>query len=253
MTGDAGANLVVFPPLANDPEMLKPLDLAGLPGLAGPPRVYTYPGVGGRPRQSGFRFRDAADEMSRAASGPLDAVGLAAGAYALADLLLAAPERVRSVFIACSPPTPVGAERRAADRARAEAARPGMDQVVAATIARWFTPEAVAADAPGVRLARERLLALDPATWADFWLAIAARTTLGSAAVSAIRQPVTIVVPERDMAGGAPGLESLHRQLPLSRIVRIPGPHMVTLECPGPVREAIAGHLAWARAVSPAG
>lgn len=114
--------------------MLAPLGVAGLPEPGPPPNVYWYPGIAGRPRRPGFRFRDAADEILATVTGPLDVAGLAAGAYAVADLLAAAP-----------------------------------------------------------------------------------------------------------------GLAFLHRLLPCSRLIRIPGPHMVTLECPEQVREAIASHLAWVR------
>ncbi|HEY0248146.1 MAG TPA: hypothetical protein VGC45_07775 [Gryllotalpicola sp.] len=244
----AEATLVVLPPVANDPETIALLELGRLGLPADRVVVHRYPGHGGRPRQPGFRFADVAEELVREIDGPIDVVGLAIGAYAVAELLLRHPDRIRSALIAASPFADIGPEQRARDRARADAAAPGMTAVVGETLARWFTPGAVERDAQGVRIARERLLAMDPAVWSDVWIAISERSTIGPEQAASVTQPVSIVVPRHDAAGGAPGLERLHAHLPVSRLVYVDGPHMVNLERPRNVLAAIGSHLEWVAA-----
>ncbi len=246
-----GSTLVVLPPLANDPEALEPLELDALGSGADRISVFRYPGHGGRRRQEGLRFADIADEVVARHEGPLDIVGLAIGSYVAAELLIDHADRIRSVLVSSSPFTDITSAQRDLDRARALASADGMERLVEETLARWFTPLAIGRDVPGVRVARDRLLAMEPGVWSDFWLAIAERTTIGAERAVGIDRPVTVVAPLHDGGTGRPGLELTHRILPRSRLLYVDGPHMVNLERPRNVLAAIDNHLAWVASGGP--
>lgn len=241
---ESESTVVVLPPIGNGVDAVRALELerAGIRA----PRIPLFPGQGGAPRRAGATFADHADEVAAAHDGPLHVIALAIGAYTAAELLLRHPHRVASLVIACSSPGPVADEARARDAARgSQALETGMAPLVEQTIGRWFTPAAVAADHPGVRYARARLAAMEPAAWNDMWSAISRRSTVDADAAAQVAVPVSVVVPLHDAAGAALTLPPLHRQFPRSRLVYVDGPHMLGLERPENLLAAVDGHVAW--------
>lgn len=245
----SNAPLVIFPPVATDPNALDLLELDRIDPA--PSRIfqYAYPGHGGRPRPEGFTFREVMDEVAAqleaAGEGPADIAGIGIGAYVLTEFLLHRPELVRSGIVACSPLGPVPDEWRENDRQLGRSARSGMDDLIEPTLRRWFTGHAVDRDIPGIALARERLSDLDPLVWEDIWLAIAGRSTLDADQAARIDKPITIVAPLHDSSPNLRRLRELHDMLPLSRLLYVDGPHMVHLERPLNLLAALDSHLAW--------
>jgi pimeloyl-ACP methyl ester carboxylesterase len=92
-------------------------------------------------------------------------VGQSMGSVVARFAAVAAPTTWAGVTLAAGPAAAVPA---VAERG-GPALRSGMSAVLDETLARWFTPRALAADGPEVRYARERVLAMDPAAWAAAW------------------------------------------------------------------------------------
>jgi 3-oxoadipate enol-lactonase len=244
--------VVVFPPMAAAPDDLDPVHLERIDP---PPQrlvVHRYPGHGGADRSPGISFRAIADQVAddlAETGGPAHVVGLGMGSYVVAELLLHRPEQVASALVMGSPLGPVPADGRERDRQVGRSAADGMAPIVEPTLARWFTPWAVASGHPGVATARQRLRELDPAVWNDFWGAIAERSVLDDAAAADVRVPVTVVAPLHDPSPNPRRLAELAEALPLSRLVYVDGPHMLHAERPENVLAAVDSHLAWAAAL----
>jgi pimeloyl-ACP methyl ester carboxylesterase len=129
----------------------------------------------------------------------------------------------------------------------AEVEAVGMAGVIEATLARWFTPAALATvDHAGVAYARRRLEADDPAVFAAFWRALAGHDARGR--LGAVTVPVTVLGGWEDLATPVDRLLDLARRLPNSRTELLHGPHMLHLERPEAFAAAIGRHLAWAEA-----
>src|SRR5580658_7124782 len=115
----------------------------------------SYPGHGTRPRQPGWTHEGVAEEVAAAFDGPLDLVGVALGGLVVLQILVRHPDRIRSAVIACGGSvrdarTRIDALRKVAVGRGEAAVEGGMAAVVDETLARWFTPSAVAVGHPGV-------------------------------------------------------------------------------------------------------
>lgn len=236
-------DVVILPPLASGPDEIAALGLAKA-GIDQYETVF-FPGQGDTATRPGATFADQAHEViRRAGSRNVHVIALAIGAYAAAELVLRHSDRIASLVVVSSSPGPVADDARARDRDRASEADQGMAALVEGTLARWFTPAAIRADAPGVRTIRRRLTHMDPRAWHDLWVAIAGRRGLDASSSGAFDVPVTIVVPLGDQAAGA-SLPPLHDWFPRSRLLYVDGPHMVGLERPETLIAAIDSHFAW--------
>src|SRR5271166_4821806 len=101
--------------------------------------------------------------------------------------------------------------------------------VLQSTLERWFTPGALAdPDHPGVRYARERLLADRPEDFAAGWRAMSTHDVSGQ--LGEIRVPVTAIAGERDVSVPVFALEAIAKGVAHGRVVVLPGPHMLQLE-----------------------
>jgi len=210
-----------------------------------------YPGHGSRARQPGWNHEALVDEIAAGVDGPIDVIGVALGAAIAVTLIQHHPGRVRSAMLITGSP-PVDADSLVLERRRATAEanadlpqHGGMAVVPDAVLPRWFTPWAVRTDQPGVRYARERLLALDAQAWYDIWMAGPASPSLSSDELRRFTGPVTLVGGTNDFAEGLQGLAELHRIFPNSRFEIMPVSHMAQLEHPEFVSAAIDRHSAW--------
>jgi pimeloyl-ACP methyl ester carboxylesterase len=205
---------------------------------------HVFPGFGGRPRAaSAPDMGRLADEVAERYDGALDLVGVSMGGMVAQNVAVRHPHRVRSLFTACTgAATSPDAMLKRARAAEAD----GMEGVLDITLQRWFTQEARARrpEPPGVVYARDTLLALQPAAFADGWRAIATHDV--RARLPEVGVPTTCVAGEADAASPVARGEEIARLVPNCRLLILPGPHMMHLENPDGFSAALADHLAWA-------
>jgi 3-oxoadipate enol-lactonase len=202
---------------------------------------HEFPGFGARDRAPVTpTMASLADEVAQRYPGPLDLVGVSMGGMVGQNVAVRHPDRVRSLLTACT-----GAASDPAVMAQRAAAAEvgGMEAVLATTLERWFTPAALATPGhPGVDHARRTLLGLDPRAFADGWRAIATHDVREELAT--VRAPVTVVAGSADTASPVARAEEVAERTPDARLVVLDGPHMMHLEEPAALSDAIAEHLA---------
>jgi 3-oxoadipate enol-lactonase len=228
--------LVLLPPVGLDERCWDWLDL---PAAA---IRHVYPGFGRRPRDDQPADLDTwADEVAGLDDGePLDLVGISMGSMVAQHLAVRHPGRVNSLLLACTG----GSADPAVALARAAAADAGgITGTLDSTLQRWFTPAALAArpEHPGVGYARATLLALDPASWAAGWRAIARHDVL--AALGAVTAPTTCIAGRSDQSAPPERVRRLAAAIPGARLEMLDGPHMIHLENPAAFSAALAAHL----------
>jgi pimeloyl-ACP methyl ester carboxylesterase len=205
---------------------------------------HEWPGCGARPRAARRPDMAAlADEIAREYDGTLDLAGCSMGGMVGQHVAIRHPHRIRSLLMAC---TGASADP-AAMHDRAEAAeRGGMEGILGTTLQRWFTPEALAQrpEHPGVAYARATLLALDPASFADGWRAIA--THDARPRLEEVRARTTCVAGDADAAASVARVREVADGIPGARMVVVTGPHMLPLEQPAVFGDVLRTHLAWA-------
>jgi 3-oxoadipate enol-lactonase len=202
---------------------------------------HEFPGFG-RPRAGVTpTMASLADEVASAYEPPLHLIGVSMGGMVAQNVAVRHPDRVGSVLVACTG----AAAAPDVMQARADAAlQAGMEAVLASTLERWFTPAAIAQSPPhpGVRYARETLLALDPASFADGWRAIATHDVRDQ--LAGLRMPITAAAGTLDAASPLSRSQEIADRAPNARLVVMDGvPHMAHLERPERLSEVIADHL----------
>lgn len=211
---------------------------------------HDFPGFGGRPRwQEELAIERWADDAISRCGEPVDVIGVSLGGMVAQHIALRHPERVRSLLVACT-----GGHGDAAtmlERART-LEQDGIEATVEPTLARWFTEQVRAAEPPypGIEYVRRTLDALSAEAMADGWRVIATHNATGR--LGAVTAPVTCLAGAQDLAAPPARVEAMAAELPLSRAITIPGPHMLHLECPNAFRQAVREHLAWVDAQRPA-
>jgi len=225
--------LVLLPPVGLDERCWDWLDLPA------PAIRHVYPGFGHRPRDDRPADLDTwADEVAELGDGePLDLVGISMGSMVAQHLAVRHPGRVNSLLLACTG----GSADPAVALGRAAAAG-GMTGTLDSTLQRWFTAAALAArpEHPGVGYARATLLALDPASWAAGWRAIARHDVL--AALGAVTAPTTCIAGRSDQSAPPERVRRLAAAIPGARLEMLDGPHMIHLENPVAFSAALATH-----------
>jgi 3-oxoadipate enol-lactonase len=228
--------LVLLPPVGLDERCWDWLDLP-VPAIR-----HVYPGFGRRAPDGRAADLDVwADEVAALGDGePLDLVGISMGSMVAQHAAVRHPGRVRSLLLACTG----GSADPAVALARADAAEAsGMAGVADSTLERWFTAAALAArpEHRGVGYARATLLALDPASWAAGWRAIARHDVL--ARLGAVSAPTTCVAARDDVSAPLARVRRLAEAIPGARLEILDGPHMIHLENPAAFSAALAAHL----------
>lgn len=234
----AEASALFLHPVGLDRDCVTWLDLPDL-------RAVTLPGHGERRRaRPGLTLADAADEIVGHHTGRFHVVGASLGGMVAMHLALAHPDRVRSLVLACT--TPRGDPHVMRSRADDTEAR-GSAGMLAETMARWFTAEALERDpeAPPIGYARERLLAMRAGALADTWRAIGEHDVVDR--LGEIRVPVTCLAGRQDLSTPLAVMRDLAERLPDARLVELDAPHMAFLEKPREFSAAVADHLAWAQ------
>lgn len=204
---------------------------------------YTLPSHGDRaPLEAPATIDSFADDVLRHVGGRHDIVGVSMGGAVAQSIALRHPDCVRSLLLASST---AGGRGGAVHRERAEEAeRLGMAGVVDSHLARWFTADVVADGSdPGYQYARTRLLADDPEVFAASWRALGAHDRLSQ--LPSLRAPTTVLHCTQDVSSSIENKHHMIEAIPISRLVEIPGPHMVQLERPREFTRAVLDHLSW--------
>ena len=209
---------------------------------------FEYPGQGARARHAAWTLGDMARDIVAGHEGPLDVLGISTGVGVALELLVRHPQRIRSAILICSDTGPAETTAREAEQQADAVLKGGMAAVVEPTLTQWFTPFALRADLPGVRLAREALPNTDPQVWRDGLLAEAKSEPLPTDALKAIKQAVTIVGGMHGRPGSLRHAAQLHALIPISRFEIWPGSAMLHLEQPEFIRAILDKHSMWAPA-----
>jgi 3-oxoadipate enol-lactonase len=213
-----------------------------LPGVA--TVKHTFPGFGDRPRASEPpTMASLADEIVASYEGPLALAGVSLGGMVAQHAAVRHPQRVHSLLVAC---TGASADPATMEQRAAHVLADGMAGVLEETLARWFTPAALALrpEHPGVAYARRTLLALEPACFADGWLAIAGHDIV--ARLGEIAVPTSCLAGAADAASPVARTKEISERVPGARFVVLDGPHTMHLERPVEFAAALAEHLLWA-------
>jgi 3-oxoadipate enol-lactonase len=226
-----GPALVLLHPVGLDRSFWPPL----LPQAAARQRVIAVDLAGHGESPPAPAGRDvaayAADVLALLDELGLEAVtllGLSFGGMIAQELAVTAPQRVARLIVgACGTHIPEAA--RAAVRARGTAALTGgMDAVIEATLARWFTAPFLAA--PEVGRVRARLAANRPEDWAAGWHAISAFDV--AARLGQVRRPALVIAGEHDAGTAVPATRAIAEAIAGAEFVLLEGaPHMMQIEC----------------------
>jgi 3-oxoadipate enol-lactonase len=106
-----------------------------------------------------------------------------------------------------------------------------MAGVLAGTLTRWFTPEALAVNGWPVRYARDLVQRTDVGNWAASWRALAGVDTLPR--LGTLRLPVRVFAGEMDPSSTPAGMRAISDAIPEAEFAIISAaPHMISLERP---------------------
>jgi 3-oxoadipate enol-lactonase len=199
----------------------------------------SFPGFGDTPLEEPLSLPALAAFVASRVREPADLVGVSLGSMVAQHTALLFPDKVRSVVLACAG-VASGAET---SRQRARDTREGgMAGVLATTLERWFSPEALATEGhPGVEYARKRLLTDDPAVFAAYWEAMAEHDLREE--IGKLRIPVTVLAAAGDRAVPVDVLRGVAELIEGARFEVIDGPHIVPLENRAGFTGVVRGHL----------
>jgi len=183
---------------------------------------------------------DVHQTLHQAGFAPCAVAGFSFGSMVAQELAIQHPADV-SALIALAGPCSWDAQQRAAIAARGTfALAKGMEAVVDATMARWFTP--------GFRQsrqaleARNTLLQRDPQGWARAWQAISELDT--EARLRGLRIPALCVAGECDVSATPEAVRRIAAAIPGARYAALSSaPHMLFIEQPEAVAALIAQFL----------
>lgn len=185
-----------------------------------------------------FTMTDAAADLV----GVLDAValerghvvGLSYGGAIAQTAAVSHPERIESLALLATTDYPFDSFEGRAWSGEVD----GMAAQVVPSLTRWFTPDALAVNGPGVRYARERVLRADPVDWAASWRAF---TTLDVRdRLGVLDLPTLILAGALDTSTTPAIMTGIAERIPGARYQELPGTlHMQTLEQPDLVVAAL--------------
>lgn len=246
----AGPDLVCLHSLGLDRRMWDPI----LAGLSGRGRLVAYD-LRGHGAARDVEPRPSLERLTGDLVALLDALGLErpviagvslGGAVAM-SFALAHPERVGGLCLICTTPK----ARDVYEQRAVGAERDGVGPQIDSTLARWFTPDALAENGWGPRYARERL---EQASVGDF---AAAWRVMGSLALTArlpeVQVPTAVVAAEQDVATPPETMREIADAVAQPSFHVLPGGgHMLALERPEAVAGVLAEEFLSGQAVTPA-
>ncbi|MFA5710533.1 3-oxoadipate enol-lactonase [Mycolicibacterium sp.] len=206
---------------------------------------YDTRGHGGSPVPDGpYSIDDLADDvvalLDRLDIARAHVVGLSLGGMTAMRLAARNPERVDRMALLCTstqlPPAAAWTERAKTVRTG------GSGAVAAAVVARWFTPEHLAAH-PDVRIEAEHMVAATPAEGYAGCCEAIAKLDLREDLPS-IKAPTLAIAGADDPATPPAMLRDIADHIPGARVLVVPrSAHLANAEQPGTVTAAIIEHL----------
>jgi 3-oxoadipate enol-lactonase len=192
-----------------------------------------------RPGQMTAYRDDVASVLDRLGLGPATVVGVSFGGMIAQTLACHRPDLVAGLVLAACPGAMPLSARAAIVQRGMDAEQGGMSAVLAATLARWFTPAA----APGlVERVAARLMANAPGNWAAAWEAISRHDALPG--LARLHCPALVIAGECDAATPIEATHALAAAIPGSRhVVVTDAPHMLQLECEDRFASLVRGFL----------
>ncbi|HEV7726596.1 MAG TPA: alpha/beta fold hydrolase [Modestobacter sp.] len=209
--------------------------------------TYDFPGHGqtpvpDRPYTIEDLTEQAAGLLADAGAGPADVVGVSLGGLVAQRLAACSPELVRRLVVvdavAVYPPALREQWRDRAARTPVE----GLEPLVDATLALWFTADRLAGGGPAVEGVRRTFLAGDPRGYAAACRALEQVDLTG--VVDRIAVPTLVVCGEDDAPPFVAAARDLAGTLPDARLVWLaPARHAGVLEQPEQFAQALTGFL----------
>jgi 3-oxoadipate enol-lactonase len=239
--GSTGPAVLLVHALGLDWRMWEPV----LDTLADGRRVFAYD-VRGHGAAAGSPSPYTMADTARDLIGVLDAiglpqahvVGLSFGGGIAQSAAVTAPERFASLALLATTDHPFDAFEGRALSAETD----GMAAQVAPSLTRWFTANALALDADGVRYARERVLAGNATDWAAAWRAFKGLDVQGK--LAGLEAPTLVLAGGADVSTTPEIMRGVASRIPGALYRELPGtPHMQTLERPELVAAALAEFL----------
>ena len=231
--GCAAMPLVLLTPVGLDADSWQ---WCGLPDDA---HRHLWPGHGDRPlADTPPDIAALADEVAASYDGALDLVGVSLGGMVAQHVAIRHPERVRSMFAACT--TPKGDPETMAQRAKI--AREDMPAAIEEAMPRWFTPAFLETRDPAIAYSRRTLQALNPEAFAQVWEAIAMHDALDE--LPKVRARTTVLAGRQDVSSPPEQGEAIASRIRNARLVVLDGPHMLHLEDGAAFGAEVRDHLA---------
>jgi 3-oxoadipate enol-lactonase len=235
--GESGPAVVLVHALGLTWRMWDPV----MPLLANSRRVYAYD-VRSHGAAAGSPIPFAMEAAAWDLIGILDAlelerahvVGLSFGGGIAQTAAVRDPDRFTSLSLLATTDYPFEAFQARARSGEVD----GMEAQVVPSLTRWFTKQALATNAWGVRYARECVRRGRPEDWAASWRAFEGLDVQGR--LAGFAQPTLVLAGERDASTTPEIMRGIAERIPGSTYRELPGtPHMQTLECPELVAEAL--------------
>ncbi len=178
--------------------------------------------------------------LAKLAFTPVAAVGFSFGGMVAQELALKYPQDV-SALVICASRASLPATARDIARARGDdARRRGMNDVLEATLDRWFTPPFRASGKEDA--AKARLLSGHVEGWAQAWHAMAAVDTLPR--LSSVRAPTLCLAGEVDKSSPPEVVKDMAAAIPAARYAELKGaPHMLFIEQPEATARVVGNFL----------
>lgn len=225
-------DVVVLHAAGLDAGMADWLDVPGARGLS------MLDGLGSQE----FGLGDLARGVAERLDGPANVVGCSLGSMVAMHLAIGHPHLVRSLVLMCAPSH---APRDVLEERARETARRTASAMVDDTLARWFSPDFLSRRSAQLDYARHRLETVSTDEMSQTWRAIAAHDVRSG--LAGLGVPVTCLAGVDDRSVSPDAVRELAGAIPHSRFEMVSGGHVLPLDVPDSVSQAIRRHLEWAR------
>lgn len=204
------------------------------------------------PREGSFDLTDLADDVVHLWD-ELDiersaVLGVSLGGMVVQGIVARHPERVSTAILMCTTDGFDDASKLVLrDRARKAREQGGMEDIIEATVSRWFSANEVEARGPLVEQARKDLECQAGETHARYWTAMAELDFLDALSWTTAAPPTLIVAGQNDQSFQTSIAERMASRIEGSELHVLPGGHLFPFEYPDSVAPLVLEFLQRAR------